>query len=362
MPPKFKHAHKKNESIFKAEYVWFVVYVGMYLLAVCLTAFIILPHHRDNIWKEYFQKDEKLKEEIKNMKSQNRVNFPIYYVNLDRSVNRHDRMQDEFSHLGMDDVHRVSGVDGQFITPEHGGNTIERGTVNGVKWYSEFSDQPYELACTLSHLKAVKTAYDDGCQYAFICEDDVSFKLMPFWDKSVEELTKELNYLTEENGGWHILVLYNRHTATYNPPQFLTFQKYCGTVAYVINREGMSELLDKVWHEKNQEFRLTKDLPSPNSLADMFIYLVTGKTFIYSKSLVYTHSTLSTIHNKHIFRHLSTSNRIIESYLEDLLTPDPTTKKNQPRQKVKEKEMADGDDDGDEAEVEDEDEDEDEKS
>jgi len=288
------------------------MFVGVYLILLLLVVFVALPYDREMTWREYFTNHEKLKLQTDGSGGAEKIGMPIYYINLDRSTERKDRMVEEFTEMGLEHmVRRVSGIDGQELS------SMQQGEANGIKYVNQFTAQFSEIGCTLSHLKAIKRAFDDGCEHALICEDDVSFKLMSFWKHTVPELMVQLTADAADSGDWHIMIIYNRANATYNPPQFFHQFNRCGTVAYVINREGMTAVLDKTYDETTDTFQLlTKDSNEAN--ADMFIYVVSGKAFIYSKSLVYTHSTLSTIHNKHIFSHLSHSNRIIEGYLEEM--------------------------------------------
>ncbi len=88
---------------------------------------------------------------------------PIYYINLDRCTERNQQMVSHLERLGLDGAAtRISGADGKhrpsllkhLIMPEETKNT------------------DCELACTTSHIVAIRQAYASGCEMAFMVEDD----------------------------------------------------------------------------------------------------------------------------------------------------------------------------------------------
>jgi len=105
--------------------------------------------------------------------------FPVYYINMEQSSARRERMQLDFG--GIWDLRRSPAVDGtdtdmvlqlmgranyDEIAPSIS-DERRQGTINGG-----------ELGCILSHLMAIKRAYLEGNEIAMIVEDDITPLLM----------------------------------------------------------------------------------------------------------------------------------------------------------------------------------------
>ena len=96
-----------------------------------------------------------------------------YYINLERSKDRREGMEKRFANLK-----RVEGVDGK-----------ELNISNEVLKKCRMSLG--EIGCLQSHLKAIKTAYDNGDEGALIMEDDMRIDFINKWDKSIYEIVKD---------------------------------------------------------------------------------------------------------------------------------------------------------------------------
>jgi len=90
-------------------------------------------------------------------------NIPIYYINLNRSTDRNTMLLNTFKEYGITNYKRVEAIDG----------TLENFK---DKYTSECSNK--EIACSLSHIKAIENAYNDNCNYAIIMEDDCNFEYL----------------------------------------------------------------------------------------------------------------------------------------------------------------------------------------
>ena len=66
-----------------------------------------------------------------------------------------------------------------------------------------------EIACSLSHLRAIATAWADGVQTALIVEDDISFEYLPAWPLSLQQLA------LRAPANWEILQLYTSNWKQY---------------------------------------------------------------------------------------------------------------------------------------------------
>lgn len=82
-------------------------------------------------------------------------NLPIYYINLDRRVDRLASFNSQVNQLNLKNVFRIKAVDGK---------SIEK----------EFSDMSsVEEACSISHFMALQEFIKSDFEFAMICEDDV---------------------------------------------------------------------------------------------------------------------------------------------------------------------------------------------
>lgn len=157
---------------------------------------------------------------------------PIYYINLDRSHKRRKNIEDAAIKYEITNLHRIQAVDGKNITIPY-----------QVRGYRKYTNS--ELACTLSHIKAIKEAYHNGDELAIILEDDTGFGLL---SKSTLKLTdiielapKDWEYinLCPLNPFLSIVSLDENFASNHTMNGF-------GTSCYVINRKGMKNVLDKI--------------------------------------------------------------------------------------------------------------------
>eukprot|EP00957_Ditylum_brightwellii_P108802 8299633-Ditylum_brightwellii.AAC.1 len=95
----------------------------------------------------------------------------------------------------------------------------------------------------MSHLKAIKQAYDDGREVALIVEDDALLSSL-FCDEFDD-------YVAQAPEGWKVLqfATNNAHVIKFGSlmhEPFISWQRYHhSTRAYLINRAGMETLLGK---------------------------------------------------------------------------------------------------------------------
>lgn len=108
-----------------------------------------------------------------------RLQFPVYYINMDNSAARRERIELDFGDIW--DLRRsqaVDGMDTSVILQLMGKENYDQiapfvsdsrnpGTLNGG-----------ELGCVLSHLTAIRRTYLDGHDMAMIIEDDITPLLM----------------------------------------------------------------------------------------------------------------------------------------------------------------------------------------
>ena len=131
---------------------------------------------------------------------------------------------------------RVIAVDGKKMYDKFADS------VDGLNFENEYPNLSFsEIGCTLSHIKAIRMAYDKGYNKALIIEDDLLFYLYPFWKNSIEDIAKK----APDN--WSIIQLYSiKEECNLEEESFLKYNKKLecwGTSVYLINRKGMYNIL-----------------------------------------------------------------------------------------------------------------------
>ena len=136
---------------------------------------------------------------------------PSYFINLDQAVERRQALERELGAWAEKTV-RVQAVDknATFGCLNEGACSPardSRGRAVKVLGFDKEADEEYErkgglmwrvrrhgivkpeeLALTLSHIRAIRAAYDAREETALIFEDDVSLQDVPRWTESLQEL------------------------------------------------------------------------------------------------------------------------------------------------------------------------------
>jgi GR25 family glycosyltransferase involved in LPS biosynthesis len=225
-----------------------------------------------------------------------RFSHPIYYINLDKNVDRRRSTEEQLSKISQDYT-RVPGVLGSLIT------NLKKGEIQGVKFVNRYSKlKKAEIGCTLAHLMAIKTARDAGHEMALICEDDIyvdSYSITLTIDELLARAPHDWEMLKLAVGGIEI-------TGDPTSPTFISLDDEpdaWSNAAYLINRRGMDKILSV---SGSNPFKLapfgTNPLlkPPTGGVADKFIpglmqtYIVMPPMFGFITSLP------STIHQDHV--------------------------------------------------------------
>jgi len=235
------------------------------------------------------------------------IGMPIYYINMLDSVDRKHKLEANVHHHHIDHmIHRVTAVNGRKLS-----NISDCTIDDQLSLACEFDTPSMPvLGCTLSHLKAIKEAFDNNLEKVLIVEDDVSFDLVPYWKKTIPTLIAELEII---DPNWHILSLFQHTIGKHNPPKFLKNVYMQGTVAYIINRKGMITIFEKLASENN---RLSTKL-SENLVADYFIYNVAENHYTYSNPLFFTHDVVSNRLGRIDQPSLDATDRILKFYAKE---------------------------------------------
>jgi GR25 family glycosyltransferase involved in LPS biosynthesis len=222
------------------------------------------------------------------MNKKNKICYNLYYINLDRSLDRRKFMEDQFKSNSIF-FKRISAVDGKDIKIKYRNKCTKKISHS-------------ELGCTLSHIKAIQTAYNDNCNIAVICEDDINFSLIKKWN---EKLSDIVNMVKDD---WHIIKLHennDRFIILKNEPPSLKniHQKSSSTGLYLINRKSMEYMINR--YVKNDKIILKGKFGQ----ADKLLYNPSSKitSLVYNIPLVFNiNNFLSLIAKTHNnFQHKS---------------------------------------------------------
>ena len=111
------------------------------------------------------------------------VNFgPLYIINLKKRIDRYNSVLKNLELYNLKNYFFIEAIDGQENNVEYISTNIEETSKN-------------EIACTLSHLKAIKTWLDTSdTEYAIIMEDDFSFETVDYWNFTWEEFLNSIDF------------------------------------------------------------------------------------------------------------------------------------------------------------------------
>ncbi len=176
--------------------------------------------------------------------------LPVYWINLDTSNIRRKSMYKNFHNIKNVRISAVNATLAKLKSIQFNGVAfIEFSKETNI--YRKHIENTYsykELACTLSHVKAIQQAYDAGYKMAIISEDDVEF-LPQFW-------TIIPYFIKAAPIDWDVLQLYTTkkrsmvHVCKIDDPWIHWKPYFWGTQGYVINRKGMRKILSQFLFNK----------------------------------------------------------------------------------------------------------------
>jgi GR25 family glycosyltransferase involved in LPS biosynthesis len=158
--------------------------------------------------------------------------IPIYYINLDRSKDRDKLINKQFDKYNITNFTRISAIDGKELD------------IDNVR--KEYKLHPllnkYTTACTLSHIKAVKQAYDDGCDIALIMEDDCNFDYLKYKSQSIKKLlTTNPTYDIFQLG--YCMNIF-KISSRFSSNNTVSKGHQWGTICYAITKKGMENIIN----------------------------------------------------------------------------------------------------------------------
>jgi GR25 family glycosyltransferase involved in LPS biosynthesis len=292
------------------------------LLIVCmimLLLYIMFIVYQKIEYKYLIKKREEYKKQLSNQKINYPINklnnIPILFINMDKDKDRLKNITSQIKKYNIQNIYRIPGVNGKEINFE-GDNLGDFSFTNN---FSNLLTSKSELGCTLSHIRAIKYAYDNNLGTVMIIEDDVSFELMPYWKKSLKEI------INEAPKDWKVIQLYSncKLFKCIDCNKFVDSKKeYCsGSVAYTINKKGQ-EYIIKLFNnnililDKNRLKSIKLDHLIPAYIEGFYSY----RDYILLPDND-SENMESTIHPSHTNGHIRKANNILANYVNNLDIP-----------------------------------------
>jgi GR25 family glycosyltransferase involved in LPS biosynthesis len=225
-----------------------------------------LKNERENIPKE------------KIYKKFNFINH-IVWINLNRSTKRKVHMENLLNNLTVPNT-RIEAIDGK--------------NENLSKYKNKHPLSNYEIACVLSHIKAINYCanIEDG-EYFLILEDDINFNHIQYFTKTVEDIIKEAP-------PFDVLQIGKvQEKSTSGENTYTKYHRIWGAHAYIITKNAVSKFKEFASYDpEHNEFILNK----PLHVSELFIFNNLN-TITYKYNLINTLDNESSIHNEHIMWH-----------------------------------------------------------
>jgi len=246
--------------------------------------------------------------------------IPIYYINLKESTQRRIRFESQIKEFDIQNpVHRVEAINGKKEL-----TSIFHGDLGDFSFVNHTGKVSFaEAGCILSHLRSWIDFYRSGHDKALIFEDDISFALLPFWPRTLDEI---IGSLPAKN-----TVLHLASTRVEKKPFRKLGSNDYSTLAYLISRTTIHQVLLSLCENFDMVVKPHFSFyPTPSThshlkrqfSADIGLYprckplIYTGfPTFI---PLNDASDFNSTIHSNHTRGHMETSLNAIHFYIDIL--------------------------------------------
>lgn len=223
----------------------------------------------------------------------------IAWINLDRAQDRFLNMNEVFKNISIPNT-RIKAIDGKF----------EKVREMILPIVTDITD--YEIACTLSHIKALSHLSKLDGEYFMVCEDDLSFNNMFLMGneniKSIIAKAPQFDILLVNKISLFRFhkdyEYYSNLNKTYNADENIY-----GTGCYIVSRNGINKILNKI----SYDFDTDKFFINDNNItpADYYLYVNTN-TCVYKYNFIDTQNVTSYIHvesmNYHLNYHTRSSN------------------------------------------------------
>jgi GR25 family glycosyltransferase involved in LPS biosynthesis len=225
----------------------------------------------------------------------------IYWINLDRSVDRKEWMEQLFQDPTFQNVsnRRISGIDGKI--PENVDSLLQNERMEDV------TDSEY--GCFLSHLAAIRAFSESSDNVALFFEDDMTLDLKPYWNTNIKTIVKNAP------ADWDIIQL--GYNSVDNTKKFLDDEytknpangELKGAYAYLMNNTSAKNFIASIDNAGKYDLD-----PKIHHSSDVYLYTVLN-TYVYKYPMfIYKTDNDSTIHSGHLSGHELNKKAILEIY------------------------------------------------
>ena len=209
----------------------------------------------------------------------------IYWINLDRSIDRKDSMNNLLKYLPIENI-RIAAIDGMNLSDIDIYGNFENITKKNTK---------IEYACLLSHLNTIKQFALSSYNIALIFEDDMNLEFVKYWNKSI------IDIINNAPSNWEIIMLNYMSNNTLTTDYTLNNGTIYGACSFIIN--------------KTAAIKLTREMSFDNSIKINNKYILdkfkihTADDYIFSSLITYAYKypyftfpsdNNSTIHSHHL--------------------------------------------------------------
>ena len=156
-----------------------------------------------------------------------------YFINLDRSKDRRAHMEKTFKNIT-----RIPAFDGDILD-----------NYENIKLPLKCRQNKYQLACSLSHIKAIIEAYQNNDEGAIISEDDIDNQFKNKWCKNINTIIKDAPDNTECISLFCSSVNRLQYFITLSEDYSPWINHNWSTCCYYINRSGMKKILDMFYKD-----------------------------------------------------------------------------------------------------------------
>ena len=238
----------------------------------------------------------------------NKITCPIYYINMDQHIDRNEFMKNQLRHYS-NRVTRIPGFNGYAIS------NIKHDTINSISFSNKSYCTKSEVGCFISHILAIKKAYDNGDEMAMILEDDTDLSLfnisLPF-DTFIKDAPSDWEMINLFHFETNINNIVHKYTSPLGNTYLIHNSKFPGSscVGYIINKKGMKKALEDFTLHSDTNFTVVINEPID------FILQNTLNTYILEKDLVFPNNInlKSTIHDNHTSMHVNRILKTLEYY------------------------------------------------
>ena len=202
------------------------------------------------------------------------IPIPTIYINLERSKDRRKHMETWLNKYNVQ-YSRLDATDARKYRPMHTKIMWAKANVDGRIVHHRRRLTNNEVACSVSHLRAIEQSVKDNNEFTLILEDDTSFEFVQYWPKDV--FTMLLTTLPRDAGILQ-LAWFLHDKPRCRPASAIgitNYTRHCySTMAYVITRKGALDIL-KQTKVANNEYRVSH-------VADVLVYI---KTKVYKSGM-----------------------------------------------------------------------------